>query len=752
MIVLLGHGVAPFADAVDVDDQGSAEFSPLRRRYQQANRPILTHKAQQPQASSSFTTTKTKTKATATQETKRVWVRYKKQAGEDHKTSVQSLLQRASGLGSTSTGQRTEPQHQQQNRPQPRIVHDFPQKQSVVLTATDAQIQALGRDPLVQSIQEDPKRFPHVHAVRRQQLQRRGLLTWDGQASSYGVDLVQARAFWRAANRTGEQVTICIIDSGFDVMHEDFRPNQNNYNFTTGETFVESFAGGDPFIGSGPANMTSTTSTEYLWSNDLDGHGTHVAGIMALQNNDIGLVGVAPGLAHLHIVQVLDETGLVYASSLVDAAYACRDAGANIINMSLGGPQSIAEERDVFTELYTENNILSVASSGNSGVNEYYYPAAYNNVLAVGAIDQLENFASFSTYNDKVDLVAPGVDVWSALPMNFDCLICQELVSSGYASLDGTSQAAPHVAAAAALLWSYNISAPVDHIHNALLASAADLGPPGRDDYHGYGLVKVRDALDILKLTLSGEVELQDWSVTDPLKEGSASVTCSETELLVTVNLLTDRYGNETSWSVVRNVDEFTVMSEAGFASRQTSARSYCLPNNCYTFEIRDSYGDGISGGEYGNGHFDVMVNGKEIVAGGNFTFFERASFGGDCVELTADAKPALPSLVEVKVILFTDAYPLETLVSLENVQTGELFWNEKIFDEEETEYTLRQEIDPSGCYNFAISDVGGDGICCLYGFGYFELFVDDVSVFTSDGDFGSGTSYFVGDSCSDQI
>jgi Subtilase family len=364
----------------------------------------------------------------------------------------------------------------------------------------------------------------------------------------------------------------------------------------------------------------------------------------------------------------------------------------------------------------------------------------------------LKNYASFSTYNDKVDMVAPGVDVWSAIPMNFDCLICQELVSSAYASLDGTSQAAPHVAAAAALLWSYNISAPVDYIYNALLASAADLGLPGRDDYHGHGLVQVRDALDVLKSTLSGEEKVQNWTVPDPLPEGYDIVTCSGTELLVTVNLLTDRYGNETSWTVVRNVDEFTVMSAAGFASRQTYSKSYCLPPNCYTFEIRDASGDGISGGEYGNGKFDVMVDGRKIFSGGNFTFFDRASFGGDCVALAADPKPVLPSSVEVKLVLFTDAYPFETLVSLEDLQTGEIFWTEEIFDEEETEYILTQEIDPAGCYNFVITDSGGDGICCLYGFGYSALFIDDISVFTLDGDFGSRTSYLVGDSCSDQI
>jgi len=438
----------------------------------------------------------------------------------------------------------------------------------------------------------------------------------------------------------------------------------------------------------------------------------------------------------------------VYASALVDAAYKCREAGANILSMSLGGPEMLPEERDIFTELYTENNILSVASSGNTGFGDIGYPAAYEDVLSVGAVDRLENLAFFSTYNNMVDLVAPGVDIWSTLPMNFECDICQELTTSSYGSIDGTSMAAPHVAGAAALLFSYNISAEVSHIHNALLASAQDLGVTGRDDFFGQGLVKSRDALDVLMATLNGSEPLMDWSTPDPLDPDVP--TCSDTEMLVTVNLMTDRYGNETSWEVVRGEDDFTVMAAAGFGSRQASSTSYCLPPNCYTFQINDSFGDGISG-EYGNGSFDVTVDDELILSGGNFTFSESATFGGDCVALSTSPKPDLPPFVDLTMVLFTDNYPTETAVMLEDLGTGEIFWADEQFSFAATEYTLTQEIDPTGCYSFVITDAAGDGLCCSFGIGSVELFLDGVSVFTGDA-FGSSASYLVGEACENRM
>lgn len=100
--------------------------------------------------------------------------------------------------------------------------------------------------------------------------------------------------------------------------------------------------------------------------------------------------------------------------------------------------------------------------------------------------------------------------------------------------------------------------------------------------------------------------------------------------------------------------------------------------------------------------------------------------------------------LKEIRLELITDAYPDETTVFLQDLDTGEIFWKER-FSDPNTLYTLTQEVDPAGCYEFVIEDAIGDGICCQYGFGSFELFYDGALVF-SGGDFGFSDSYNIGD------
>jgi len=129
-------------------------------------------------------------------------------------------------------------------------------------------------------------------------------------------------------------------------------------------------------------------------------------------------VGVSPGDASLYIVKVFDgaSCGWAYSSTLVDAANRCRDAGANIISMSLGGGAKSRTEDRVFNDLATKNDILSIAAAGNDGNNRMSYPASYNSVVSVAAVDSNLSVASFSQYNSAVELAAPGVDVLSTVP------------------------------------------------------------------------------------------------------------------------------------------------------------------------------------------------------------------------------------------------------------------------------------------------------------------------------------------------
>ena len=149
--------------------------------------------------------------------------------------------------------------------------------------------------------------------------------------------------------------------------------------------------------------------------------------------------------------------------------------------VSIGGPGYLAQEEEALSTLYTQNDILAIASAGNTGNETLSYPASYQNVISVAAVNANKVRAGFSTHNPFVDLSAPGVGVWSLLPMNSDCEICAFASYSGYISLQGTSMACPFVAGVAALLKSYDpAKANARSIHNALLESAETRGHTGR--------------------------------------------------------------------------------------------------------------------------------------------------------------------------------------------------------------------------------------------------------------------------------
>ncbi len=190
---------------------------------------------------------------------------------------------------------------------------------------------------------------------------------------------------------TGSGKLICIIDSGLYTGHEDLA--------------------GVNIVGGWP------TSGTYPFNSDGLGHGTHVAGTIAAMNNELGVVGVTPGTVNLFIVRVFNDAGgWVNASSLVAAANQCRDNGADIISMSLSGPRASRTERLAFDTYNNTNGILSIAAASNDGTTDFAYPASYDSVISVGALDENKLWADFSNYNTQVELSAPGVDVTSTVP------------------------------------------------------------------------------------------------------------------------------------------------------------------------------------------------------------------------------------------------------------------------------------------------------------------------------------------------
>ena len=282
------------------------------------------------------------------------------------------------------------------------------------------------------------------------------------ESTPYGITMVQADQVSDSA--TGNQ-KVCIVDTGYNRNHEDLRSS----NVT-----------GDDNDGNG--NDTGN------WYDDGHGHGSHVAGtIAALGGNGVGVVGVNPsGNVGLHIVKVFNNSGnWAYGSDLIAAISQCEAAGASVISMSLGGGASMTSESNAFASALN-NGVLSIAAAGNSGNSTMSYPASYDSVMSVGAVDSSESIASFSQYNSQVEISAPGVNVNSTITGN------------SYASWSGTSMATPHVSGVAALVWSNYPTCTATQIRDALNNTAKDKGSAGRDNFYGHGIVQAKAAYDSL--------------------------------------------------------------------------------------------------------------------------------------------------------------------------------------------------------------------------------------------------------------
>jgi hypothetical protein len=240
------------------------------------------------------------------------------------------------------------------------------------------------------------------------------------------------------------------------------------------------------------------TRTLTIWEK----HGTHVAGIVAAKrNNAVGISGIAP--AQILSVRVLNGDGVGFQDDVADGITWAVNNGAKIVNLSLGGPADSVLQTAV--QNAWNNGVILVAASGNNGTNSISYPAAYPEVIAVGALTEANSRAAYSNYGAGLALVAPGSNILSALP------------DSEYGFLSGTSMAAPHVTGVAALLLAHRSSLTNSQVRDILQSSADDLGASGRDDFFGYGRVNAFTAL----LAVVGQRNFQVVSV---YNDGQANV------------------------------------------------------------------------------------------------------------------------------------------------------------------------------------------------------------------------------------
>lgn len=246
-----------------------------------------------------------------------------------------------------------------------------------------AALQGLSRNPNIEYVEEDAKRYPLAGTTPS------GAPYASGQLLPWGIKAVQADLL---AGTNASSRKVCIIDSGYARGHADLSAGTE----VTGE--YDSGTG--------------------WWYTDENHHGTHVAGtIAALDNAGTGVIGVSENRTlKLHIVKVFGPDAWAYSSTLANAAEKCRLAGANVISMSLGGSVSNRTEDTKFSQLLSTYNILSIAAAGNDGNTRTSYPAGYASVVSVAAVAEDNTLASFSQRNKDVEIAGPGVNVLSTVP------------------------------------------------------------------------------------------------------------------------------------------------------------------------------------------------------------------------------------------------------------------------------------------------------------------------------------------------
>ncbi len=282
----------------------------------------------------------------------------------------------------------------------------------------------------------------------------------------YNMDRIAAPEAW-ACHWEGRDVVVAVIDTGADLTHPELAAN-----LVPGKSFI---AGADT-------------------PNDDNGHGSHVAGIVAAVANNGGVVGVAPR-AKIMPIKALNFLGSGTETGVAAGITWATDHGAQIINMSLGSTVYSVPIADAVDYAASEGVVL-VAAAGNCGDHNYpyngctyedqpAYPAALAQVIAVAATTESNQQASFSTSGVYVEVAAPGVNIFSTYAFG------------EYAQFSGTSQAAPHVAGLAALIWAQHPSYAAWQVRSAISGTAVDLGPTGFDVAFGYGLINAPAAVSM---------------------------------------------------------------------------------------------------------------------------------------------------------------------------------------------------------------------------------------------------------------
>ncbi|WP_082036134.1 S8 family peptidase [Bacillus sp. B-jedd] len=260
-------------------------------------------------------------------------------------------------------------------------------------------------------------------------------------------------------SRGSKDITIALVDTGVDLNHPDLK-----------NRLVRGY------------NVLKDNNNP----DDDNGHGTHVAGIIASEtNNGLGVAGIT-WFNKIMPVKAMGKDGYGTTFDIAKGIYWATDNGAKVINLSLGNYQPSRALKEAIDYAH-KRDVVIVAAAGNDHSRQPTYPASYPQVLAVSAVDHDGGLAEFSNYGTYVDVAAPGVYIPSTY------------FRSRYAALSGTSMASPHVAGLAGLIRSENPKLSNRQVARIIKKSAADTGLKGPDAQFGSGIIDVNRALQMAR-------------------------------------------------------------------------------------------------------------------------------------------------------------------------------------------------------------------------------------------------------------
>ena len=342
-------------------------------------------------------------------------------------------------------------------------------------------IEALKKNPLVEEVELDLS------------VQALGYSPGNELGNSWGIDYINADSA-HASGYSGEGVKVAVLDSGVNFNHFDL---SDNFDFATNEL-------GYDFV------------TDDYFPDDVNGHGTHVAGTLAAASNGFGVVGVAPK-TQIVSLRILDDSGAGSISRVIEALQWIVDYNADhpdapirITNNSYG-TESYSSQLQAAFDASARAGVLHIAAAGNAGNfagsgDNITYPAKYESVVAVAAINSNNLRASWSSTGADVELSAPGVSVLSAWNDGTSYENPQPFPFAGstgtyFKESSGTSMASPHVAGVAALMLASNPNYTAEEVRSKMNETALDVGTVGRDSQYGYGMVDASSAVGIAPIT-----------------------------------------------------------------------------------------------------------------------------------------------------------------------------------------------------------------------------------------------------------